>query len=120
MALNPQIAFHNLESSSSVREQIERRAAELEQFFDRIVACNVVVEKDGRRHRQGRFYHVAVRLTVPGGEVVVNRDPSDGRAHEDVHVAVRDAFDATRRQLEDYARRLRGQGKARKAGVATA
>jgi cold shock CspA family protein len=43
---------------------------------------------------------------VPGSEIVVNRDQ-----HEDVYVALRDAFDAARRQLEDYGRRLRRETK---------
>jgi cold shock CspA family protein len=34
------------------------------------------------------------------------------QAHEDVYVAVRDAFDAAKRQLEDYGRRQRGDIKA--------
>jgi cold shock CspA family protein len=48
---------------------------------------------------------------VPGGELVVARSPSAHAAHEDVLVAIRDAFDAARRELMDYARRKRGQVK---------
>jgi ribosomal subunit interface protein len=111
MPLTPQITFRNLDSSESVRELIADRAAELEQFFDRIVACKVVVESSSHRQRQGRLFHVAVHLSLPGSEIVVKRDPAEHHAHEDIRVAVRDAFDATRRQLEDYVRRLRGQVK---------
>jgi len=111
MALEPQITFHNLDTSDAVKQQVEGRVAELEQFFDRIIACKVVIETSHHAHRQGRLFHVSVHLTVPGSEIVVNRDPSEHHAHEDVRVAVRDAFDATRRQLEDYVRRFRGQTK---------
>jgi hypothetical protein len=38
---------------------------------------------------------------VPGSEIVVDR-----QENEDVYVALRDAFDAAKRQLEDYARQL--------------
>lgn len=110
MPLLPQITFRNLDTSESVKEQITRRVAELEQFFDRIVDCKVVVEAS-HRHRRGRLYHVAITLFVPGAEIVANRDPSERHAHEDIHVAVRDAFDAARRQLEDYVRRTRGEVK---------
>jgi len=48
---------------------------------------------------------------VPGGELVANREPDEHHAYSDVYVAIRDAFDAMRRQLEDYARRQRGQVK---------
>jgi cold shock CspA family protein len=45
---------------------------------------------------------------VPGGEIVVNRNHPLDHAHEDVYVAMRDSFDAARRQLEDHVRHLRG------------
>ena len=46
-----------------------------------------------------------------GSEIVVGRDPEAHHAHEDVYVAIRDAFDATRRLLEDHVRRGRGEVK---------
>ena len=51
-------------------------------------------------------FNVRVDIGVPGSEIVVNRDQ-----HEDVYVALRDAFDAARRQLEDHGRRLRRETK---------
>jgi len=107
MPLQPQITFRHLDTSEAVKGVIERRVAELEQFFDRITSCRVVVEAS-HHHRRGRLYHVSVNLAVPGSEIVVNRDPSEHHSHEDIHVAVRDAMDAARRQLEDHVRRLRG------------
>ncbi len=61
---------------------------------------------------RGGFHQLRIHLTVPGGEIIVNRDPSEHHAHEDVYVAIRDAFDAARRQLEDHVRRMRGDTKA--------
>ena len=60
---------------------------------------------------EGGVYHVRVDLTVPGREIVVSRDPAENHAHEDVYVAIRDAFDATRRQLEDHVREIRADVK---------
>lgn len=48
-----------------------------------------------------------VDLTVPGEEIVVGRDCSEDHAHEDVYVAIRDAFDGARRLLQDHARKQR-------------
>ena len=42
----------------------------------------------------------------------MNREHHRDHAHEDVFVALRDAFLAARRQLEDHARRMRGAEKA--------
>jgi cold shock CspA family protein len=67
-----------------------------------------VVERPHRQHHKGTLFHVRIDLRVPGRELVVNRDPTEHHAHEDVYVAIRDAFDAARRQLEDHAREMRG------------
>jgi cold shock CspA family protein len=75
------------------------------------MSCRVVVEAQHQHHHKGNLYHVRVDITVPGHELVVSRDPKDHQAHQDVYVAIRDAFDAARRQLEDYARKLRGDVK---------
>lgn len=106
-----QIAFHGMETSPSAEAQVRRRAEELAQFSDRVSACRVLLEASHRRHRQGMTYQVRIDLTVPGGKIVVNRDPGLDHAHEDLHVAIRDAFDAARRQLQDHMRRLDGQTK---------
>jgi cold shock CspA family protein len=49
-------------------------------------------------------------MTVPGTELVVEHELS-----EDLEVAIRDAFDAARRKLEDFARKQRGDVKQHEA-----
>ena len=49
---------------------------------------------------------------MPGQEIVVNHEHD-----EDVYVALRDAFDAAKRRLEDYARIRRGETRTRQAGA---
>lgn len=97
--------------SETIEADIREKAAKLDVFCDRLMGCRVVVEAPHRRHHQGRLYHVRIDLTVPGGELVVKREPSKHNAHEDIYVAIRDAFDGARRKLQDYARRQRGQVK---------
>jgi cold shock CspA family protein/ribosome-associated translation inhibitor RaiA len=106
-----QITFRHMDSSEAVAARIRTRAEELERFFDRITSCRVVVECRHPRRQQGNLFHVRVDLGVPGREIVVGRDPAAHHAHEDAHVAVRDAFDAVRRLLEDYVREQRGDVK---------
>jgi ribosome-associated translation inhibitor RaiA len=69
------------------------------------------VEKPHRHHQKGTLYHVRINLTVPGKEIVVQRDPAEHQEHGDIHAAIRDAFDAAKRQLEDYARERRREVK---------
>lgn len=111
-----QIAFRNIDASPAVEAKIRERARELERFFDRIVSCRVVIEAPDRR-RHGDLFHIRVDLNIPGKEIVVKRDPPAHHAHEDIYVAVRDCFDAVRRQLEDHVRRRRGDVKAHEAAA---
>jgi ribosome-associated translation inhibitor RaiA/cold shock CspA family protein len=106
-----QITFRHMPSSDAVAARIQERAGELERFFDRIISCRVVVECRHPRRQQGNLFRVRIDLKVPDNEIVVGRDPAAHHAHEDVHVAIRDAFDATRRLLEDHVRQGRGDVK---------
>ena len=106
MPADVQISFRGMESSPSAEAQVRRRADELQRIPDRVAECRVMLEAAHRHHRQGKIYHVRVELGLPGGEVVVNREPGADHAHEDLHVAIRDAFKAARRRLQDHMRRL--------------
>ena len=100
-----EIVFHNVDRSAAVEAEVRERVAKLEQFAENITSCRVTVEAPHKNHQQGNLFTVRVDLSFPGGEAVANRAPSDNHAHEDVYVALRDAFKATRRQLQDQHRR---------------
>jgi ribosomal subunit interface protein len=111
----PIITFRKMDPSGAVEEHLREKLAWLETFYERIQSARVVIEVPHRHHHHGKVYQVRVDLTVPGGEIVVNREPGLDGAHEDVYVAIRDAFDAARRRLEEFARRRRGDAKSREA-----
>jgi ribosomal subunit interface protein len=111
MRLPLQVVFHNLDPSSAVESRIREKAAKLDLYYDQIMSCRVVVEAPHKHHKKGRLYRIQIAVTVPDEELVVSRDPGQDHAHEDVYVAIRDAFDTMRRRLEDYARRRRGKVK---------
>ena len=119
-----------MEPTAAVTERIQEEAAKLDEFFPRITSCRVVVEAPHRHHKWGELFHVRIDIGVPGTELVVSHEPSvravlqheDEAAavrkhidrhpeHRDVYVAIRDAFASARRQLQDYAKRLRGEVK---------
>jgi len=96
------ITFKGLDPSEAVERRVHGWIAKLARISDQITRCDVVVETPHRHHRQGRRFHVRVELTVPGRIIAVSHDRGSDAAHEDVFVAVRDAFQAARRQLEVY------------------
>lgn len=113
MQIPLQITFEGgLESSDALRARIEREAAKLERFHDRITSCRVAVIGRSHRHRHGDLYAVRLQITGPGvADVVVDRNPPADHAHEDPFVTVRDAFAAARRRLQDRHRKIQGQVK---------
>jgi cold shock CspA family protein len=106
------ISFQDMEPSPAVEARIRDKAAMLERFHDRIIGCDVVVEAPHRHHRKGRLYNVRITLSVPGKDIHVGHTGPQDHAHEDVNVAIRDAFDAAVRLLEDHARQMRGDVKS--------
>jgi ribosome-associated translation inhibitor RaiA len=120
MSLPLQITFRHMDPSAALETRIRRKAAELEQFFDRIISCRVVVESRHRHRHQGNLFEVHIDLSVPGSQLFAGRNHAFDHSHEDAHVAVRDAFDAARRQLEDHVRAVRDGGKHAGASRQTA
>jgi ribosomal subunit interface protein len=111
MKIAPQVTFRDMPRSEAVEAEILRRVGKLEEFCDRVMSCRVTVETPAAHKRQGKLFSVHVDLKVPGEEIASTRR----QEHEDVYVAIRDAFDAVRRRLEDYTRRRRGDVKQHEA-----
>ncbi len=112
MQIPLQITFRHMESSPAVEAEIRKRAGRLERFSDRITACRVVVEAPHHHHRKGKLYSIHIDLTLPGEEIPVTHSGPKNHAHEDIYVAIRDAFNSAGRLLEDHVRKFRGAVKA--------
>ena len=110
-----QIAFRGMDQPMGIEDSIRGHVAHLETFFNRIITCKVLVEREHKRHHQGNLYHIRIDLIVPGREIVVRREPAEHHASEDLHVAIKDAFDAAKRRLQDYVREMRGDTKTHTA-----
>ncbi|KUO57011.1 MAG: 30S ribosomal protein S30 [Alphaproteobacteria bacterium BRH_c36] len=116
MQVPAQITFHNLDHSDVIEKRIAEEVSKLEQFYDRIISCRVIVERPQKRHQKGDTYAVRIFLEIPGGhDIVVNRDAGLDHTHEDAYVAIRDAFGSARRQLQDLVRIRQGEVKHHEA-----
>ncbi|MGD8424751.1 MAG: HPF/RaiA family ribosome-associated protein [Gammaproteobacteria bacterium] len=111
MKLPLEINFRNLAPSEAIETAIRKRAAKLDRFYEDIMRCRVTIEAPHRHQHKGKLYSVKIDVTVPNDELVVSRAPDRDHSHEDVYVAIRDAFDAMTRRIEDYVRVRRGQTK---------
>src|SRR3546814_13849846 len=70
-----------------------------------------MIEAISRQHVKGNLFHVNIEVGVPGKQVMVDRNSGKSHAHEDIYVALRDAFNAARRRLEDHSRKRSGRVK---------
>jgi cold shock CspA family protein len=142
MKIPLQITFRDMPPSKAIEANIREKAAKLDSLYDGIMSCRVIVDAPHRHHHKGKSYQVRIDMTVPGGELVINHapkrlaaakslrpeeleqqlaeshQPSKQAAHEDVYVAIRDAFTAAGRKLQDYARRRRGKVKVHEPAAA--
>ena len=100
------ISFHGMPSSAALEDHIREKVESLEQLHPNLTRCNVTIQQPHQHKHQGNAFNVRIDLYVPGDEIVVNRD-----ADEDPYVALRDAFDAARRQVVKHAEKKRGDVK---------
>ena len=100
-----------MDSSPAVESAIERWVNRLAVAFTRIERCDVVIDLPHRHGRQGNIFHVRIELSVPHRVIIASEGLDRDHAHEDVYMAIGDAFRAVRRQLQDNARIQRGDVK---------
>jgi ribosome-associated translation inhibitor RaiA len=85
--MQAELTFHGLAHDDSAEAAVLRWIARIEQLHDRVTRCGVVI---GRKWR-----HVEVQVRI--------EDPEHGVAsrarHENIYVAIADAFRDIRRQL---------------------
>lgn len=101
-----QVTFRHMDRSDAVETLIREKFDALEAFHRGLISCRVVVEQEALHHRQGHRFNVRIDLHVPGHEFATTREHD-----EDVYVALRDAFDAAKRWLEDESGQRRGDVK---------
>ncbi len=111
MQSKAQITIRGLPHSDAVEDKVREKILSLEKYYPRIVSCKVVIDADHHGHHKGNLYKVHININVPDKQIVVSHDNPLDHSHEDIYVSIRDAFNAARRQLEDYARVQRGKVK---------
>ena len=104
MQLPLQVTLRHMDSSPALETRIQELAQRLEKFSTQIMRCHVIVQAPHQHQHQGRLFEVTIDLTVPGREITIRQTHPSDHSHEDVYVALRDAFRAAKRKLQDYER----------------
>ncbi len=117
MISDTQVLFRNIDHSDAVQEAVLKRVEKLERFNDQIHSMRVILESPHNNHHKGKVYHVGVEALIPNHDIVVSHDQHDKHEHEDIYVAIRDAFNAVERRLKAVAgKQRRNHRHARKLG----
>lgn len=103
MQTPPRITFRHVDRSSAVEERVRELLARLERFHQRITGCHVVIGAPAAPYKGGPF-SVNIELMVPGGVINAGSGQTARDEHADVYLALRDAFDSAKRQLQDFER----------------
>ena len=108
MKLPLDLRFLDIAHSDALEATVRARVAHIERLCPDVIAWRVTIAQEHKHQNQGRPFTVRVDVTIPGQELAINRTHA-----EDVYVAVRDAFDAAHRKLEDTIRTRRDQQRSR-------
>lgn len=104
MTPEPRITFRHLAPSAAVSARVKELVARLDRFNDRIINCDVIIEAPSAHKHNGNEYSVKVELLIPGGVINASSSHDPEPKHADVYVALNDAFDSVKRQLQDSKR----------------
>ena len=102
-----QILFHKIDQSSAIVQAVRKRINKLERFCDQIVSGRVVLDSPHNYHLKGKVYSVSIEIHTAFKEVIVNQEQHNNHAHEDLYIAIRDAFDIAERQLKSIDKKHR-------------
>lgn len=106
MALQLQITTRGIDKSEALEERISKKANKLTTFLENIISCHVILESTQKSKHKGNLYAVHINIMAPGKEFNVSHNED-----ESIHVALREAFDKMRRQLEDHNDQMHGRTK---------
>jgi ribosome-associated translation inhibitor RaiA len=111
-----EISFHGLEKSDAVEARIRDKFTRLQQHFDRITRARVVIETPRKHSPTAKVFHVKIEIGLPGQKpLIVRNEPIVDGARTDVSLAIRDAFAAARRRLDDVAAKIKHPAKRERA-----
>ena len=114
-----QISFKNCRPTLAIQNKLFEHIQKLERHYSPIISCRVSIEKPHRRKRHGNSYDVKIHLTAPGKDLFAGKTPNINPTHDDVYVAIRDAFDNIERQLATHFEHLRREIKSHQSDKTT-
>jgi hypothetical protein len=95
------LTFRNIDRSGELEARARELGDRLQRFGERITQCHMSLEGPADGRNNGTPFLVKIALTVPGAQIHADNLPVDSAGHADIYLAMRDAFNNARRQLQD-------------------
>ena len=106
------IHFHGLEKSDAIEDKVTEKVAKLQRHFERMTACRVVLEAPQRNTAKAKVFRVKIEISVPSGSpIIVKHEREGASANEDLPLAIRDAFEAATRKVDEIGDRRAGRAR---------
>ena len=113
MVSDTKVVFRGIDHSQAVAEAVQKRLDKLERFTDQIQSLRVTLESPHNHHHKGKVFHVGVEAVIPNHDILVNHDQHDKHEHEDIYIAIRDAFNALERRIKSVYKKQRRSDRTR-------
>jgi len=95
-----EISYPDFEPLERIKVTIKKQLEKLERLFQGIINCHVFV-RSPHSHSKKPIFHIQIHLEIPGYDLYINREAQKDYAHQDINIAIRDAFNALKRQLRE-------------------
>jgi Sigma 54 modulation protein / S30EA ribosomal protein len=95
------LTFRHIDRSGALEAHARELGDRLQRFGKRITQCHMSLEGTADGGHNGAPYLVKIALTVPGAQIHADSLHADSAGHADIYLAMRDAFNNAKRQLQD-------------------
>jgi ribosome-associated translation inhibitor RaiA len=102
-----EIHFHGIEKSEAIEDRVREKVSKLEKHCGRMSRCRVVLEAPHRSPQRPKAYKIKIEISLPRRQpIVVCHEREGSHAHEELPLAIRDAFEAALRKVDDVSTKV--------------
>jgi ribosomal subunit interface protein len=102
------LSFRHLDHSGALEARARELGERLQRYGERITQCHMTLEGSRGGQRSGAPYVVKIDLAVPSAQIHADSLQIDGAGHKDIYLALRDALNNAKRQLQElHSKRIR-------------
>jgi ribosome-associated translation inhibitor RaiA len=107
-----EVHFHGIEKSDAIEQRVREKVAKLQRHFERMTSCRVAIEATQRNPQKPKVYEIRLEIGIPGRKpIIITHDRVGSHASEELSLALRNAFEAAVRKVDDTAAKVSQRAK---------